>query len=193
MNKKVSIVFHSVCGNNYMMAREFYKEFQNSGADVQIFRVADPNLEEIAKQFSIAGQYKNEILKIEEAAPEKLLDSHIILIGSPTYFGNVSGAMKSFMDSFSPYWPDAKFWGKKLFAFSSCGNSEGGGDMCLNAINIFGQHMGMTNVPVPADLVSGQSFPAYGLLHYAGDYANLRPSGFMLMAIKEMTDRLLKL
>jgi len=192
-NKKVSIIFHSVCGNNFLIAKEFYKEFENNNASVQILRVQDPNLEELASQFTIAGQYKNEILKLDEAKAEKLLDSDIIIIGSPTYFGNVSGAMKVFMDSFSPYWPDAKFWGKKLFAYTTCGNVEGGGNMCLNAINIFGQHMGMIPIPVPANLVSGQSFPAYGLLHYVGDYSNMRPSGTTLVAIKAMTEKLLEL
>lgn len=193
MSKKVSIVFHSVCGNNFLMAKEFYNEFGKYDAEVQILRVKDPNYAELARQFTVAGQYKNDIISIEEASVEKLLDSDIIIMGSPTYFGNVSGAMKAFMDTFSPYWTEAAFWGKKLFAFTSCGNGEGGGDMCLNAINIFGQHMGMTPVPVPANLLSSHSFPAYGLIHYSGDYANMRPSRDVVLAIKEMTERLLQL
>lgn len=193
MSKKVSIVFHSVCGNNFLIAKEFYNEFTKYDAEVQILRVKDPNYAELAKQFTVAGQYKNDILNIEEASVEKLLESDIIIMGSPTYFGNVSGAMKAFMDTFSPYWTEAVFWGKKLFAFTSCGNGEGGGDMCLNAINIFGQHMGMTPVPVPSNLLSSHSFPAYGLTHYSGDYANMRPSRDVVLAIKEMTEKLLQL
>lgn len=193
MSKKISIVFHSVCGNNFLMAKEFYNEFSKYDTEVQILRVKDPNYAELARQFTVAGQYKNDILNIEEASVEKLLESDIIIMGSPTYFGNVSGAMKAFMDTFSPYWTEAAFWGKKLFAFTSCGNGEGGGDMCLNAINIFGQHMGMIPVPVPANLLSSHSFPAYGLIHYSGDYANMRPSRDVVLAIKEMTERLLQL
>lgn len=193
MSKKVSIVFHSVCGNNYLMAKEFYKEFKNHNADVNMLRVRDPNLEEIAKEFAIAGQYKNDILNIEEARVEKLFDSDIIIFGSPTYFGNVSGAMKVFMDEFSPSWPEGRFWGKKAFAFTTAGTTEGGGDLCLNAINIFAHHMGMLPVPVPGDLVPGQAFPAYGLIHYVGDYGNLRPSGNIIPAIKEMTAKLMKI
>lgn len=193
MSKKVSIVFHSICGNTYLIAKEFYNEFKKYDMEVQILRVADPNYAELAKQFNVAGQYKKEIMEIEEAVVEKLLDSDIIIMGSPTYFGNVSGAMKSFMDSFAPYWTNAAFWGKKLFAYTTVGTTEGGGDMCLTAINIFGQHMGMVNVPVPANLLSTQNFPAYGLIHYVGDYSNLRPSRDVLLAVKEMTERLLKL
>ena len=193
MSRNVSIVFHSVCGNNFLIAKEFYKEFNKYGAKVQILRVNDPNFEGLAKQFAIASQYENDILKIEEAKVETLFDSDIIIFGSPTYFGNVSGAMKSFMDSFSPYWPEGKFWGKKVFSFTTCANGEGGGDLCLNAMTIFAQHMGMLTVPVPGDLVAGESFPAYGLVHYVGDYSNLRPNGKIISAIKEMTGRLMNI
>lgn len=190
-NKKVSIIFHSVCGNNYIIANEFYNEFKNHNADTSIFRVEDLNFESLAEQFEVAGQYKDEIMNIDIAKVEKVLDSDIIILGSPTYYGNVSGAMKAFMDSFSPCWPDAKLWGKKLFAFSTCANSEGGGDMCLNAINIFAQHMGMLVVPVPSNLIQGQSNTAYGLLHYVGDMSNNRPDEKIISSIKAMTEKLM--
>lgn len=190
-NKKVSIIFHSVCGNNYIIANEFYKEFKNHNADTSIFRVEDLNFESLAEQFEVAGQYKDEIMNIDIAKVEEVLDSDIIILGSPTYYGNVSGAMKAFMDSFSPCWPDAKLWGKKLFAFSTCANSKGGGDMCLNAINIFAQHMGMLVVPVPSNLIQGQSNTAYGLLHYVGDMSNNRPDEKIISSIKAMTEKLM--
>lgn len=193
MIKKISIVFHSVCGNNYLIANEFYKEFKRYNAEVQLLRVEDPNLESLAAQFPIAGQYKNEIMKLEAASVDMLLDSDLIIMGSPTYYGNVSGAMKAFMDSFSPIWVEARLWGKKLFAFSTCANDAGGGDMCLNAINIFAQHMGMISVPIPSNLVPGKSYPAYGLLHYVGDYSNLRPGGETVTAIKKMAEKLMNM
>jgi hypothetical protein len=48
-------------------------------------------------------------------------------------------------------------------------------------------------VPVPKKLVSGQNFPANGLIHYVGDYSNLRPSGKIIPAIKEMTQKLMEM
>ena len=193
MGKKISIVFHSTCGNNFLIAKEFFKEFKKHNVEVQLLRVKDPNFEEIAEQFAVAAQYKNEILSIEEATVEKLFDSDILIFGSPTYFGNVSGAMKVFMDSFSPHWPEGRFWGKKMFSFTTCANGEGGGDLCLSTMTIFAQHMGMITVPVPGNLVPGESFPAYGLIHYVGDYANIRPSGKIIQGIRAMCERLMKL
>ncbi len=160
---------------------------------MQLLRVKDINFDELAKQFTIGTQYKKEILNIEEAKVEKLLDSDIIILGSPTYFGNVSGAMKAFMDEFYPYWQSEKFYGKKMLAFTTCANGEGGGDLCLNAMTVFAQNMGMITVPVPKNLVSGQNFPANGLIHYVGDYSNLRPSGKIIPAIKEMTQKLMEM
>lgn len=190
-NKKVSIIFHSICGNNYLIAKEFYNQFKNHDVDVNILRVQDSNFEGLAEQFPIASQYKDEIIKINVANIEDILDSDIIIMGSPTYYGNVSGAMKSFMDSFSPCWLEAKLWGKTFFAFSTCANPEGGGDMCLNAMNIFAQHMGMIAIPVPSNLVQGVSLPAYGLLHYVGDFSDIRLSTNIKIAIKAMIERLL--
>lgn len=189
--KKVSIIFHSICGNNYLIAKEFYNQFKDNNADVNIFRVEDSNFKSLSEQFEVAAQYKSEIMKIKVANVEDVLDSDIIILGSPTYYGNVSGAVKIFMDSFSPCWVEAKLWGKKLFAFSTCASPEGGGDMCLNAINIFAQHMGMITVPVPSNLVKGQSYPAYGLLHYVGDFSDVRPCENINTAIKLMTKRLM--
>jgi len=190
-SKKVSIIFHSICGNNYLIAKEFYEQFKNQGIDAGIARVEDSNFESLAEQFPIAKQYKDEIINIKVAKVENVLDSDIIIMGSPTYYGNVSGAMKSFMDSFSPCWPEAKLWGKKFFAFSTSANAEGGGDMCLNAMNIFAQHMGMTAIPVPSNLLQGVSLPAYGLLHYVGDFSDIRLNDNVKKAIKLMVEKLL--
>ena len=40
---------------------------------------------------------------------EKMLDSSALVLGSPTYFSNVSGRMKNFMDRSFPF-----FWSKEL-------------------------------------------------------------------------------
>jgi len=66
-NKKVSIIFHSICGNNYLIAKNFYEQFKNCDVDVSIYRVEDSNFESLAEQFPIAGQYKDEIMNIKVA------------------------------------------------------------------------------------------------------------------------------
>jgi NAD(P)H dehydrogenase (quinone) len=186
--KKISIVFHSVCGNNYLIAKEFYENLKSKNMQVNLFRVKDDKFEELSNTLEIAKEYRDEIMSVEVYNFKELLDSDIIILGSPTYFGNVSAQMKVFMDEFVDYWVDAKFYGKKLFSYACAGTTEGGGDMCLNAINIFGQHMGMSAVAIPSNLVLGESFPAYGLVHYVGDNADVRPGVRIKNAIDKICD-----
>ena len=155
--KKISIVFHSVCGNNYLMAKEFYDVLKDKGVEVNIFKVKDDDFEKLAETFKVAEEFQKEIENVPVYDFKELLDSDGIIIGSPTYFGNVSAELKVFMDEFAAYWTNAEFYGKKLFAFACAGTPEGGGDMCLQAINLFGKHLGMFNVPVPSNLVPGES------------------------------------
>lgn len=189
---KVTVIFHSVCGNTYLLAKEIYEDFSIKGVDVEIYRVKDDDLEQIANDLPIAREYFGEIIKIPIANPEVILNSDFVFIGSPTYFGNVSGEIKAFMDSFAPIWAEAKLFGKRLVAFSTCGTSEGGGDMCLRAINTFGQHMGMLSVSIPSNLVPGINNPAYGLLHYTGDEGNRRIGEDMKKSVASLVEIIVK-
>ena len=173
---KVVIVFHSVCGNTYLMAKKMYQVFQEKQKDVVLLRVEDKTLERMTTIMPAAKDYLDEILALPVATPEDLLDVDLVCMGSPTYFGNVSGQMKTFMDSCGGLWVQGKFIGKKLVAFTSAGNSQGGGDQCLQAILTYAQHMGMLGVSIPSNLVEGMDIPAYGLLHYSGSKSNNRLS-----------------
>ncbi|QSX05582.1 flavodoxin family protein [Sedimentibacter sp. zth1] len=190
--KKVSVVFHSVCGNNYLMAKNFYDSFVSKGAEVNLFRVKDDDYEKLSEMFETAKEFTKEISNVPIYDFNKLLESDIIIIGSPTYFGNVSAEIKVFMDEFAPYWVDASFYGKKLFAYTTAGTVEGGGDMCLRAINTFGQHLGMISIPVPCNLVKNESYTAYGFIHCVGDLADNRPGLKIKNAIDKMCDILIK-
>ncbi len=185
---RVTIVFHSVCGNTYLMAKGISESFANKGVDVGIYRVQDTDLEELSFKFPVVKEYLKEILEIPIISLDQILESDYIFMGSPTYYGNVSAEMKTFMDTFSPLWAEAKLYGKRLVAFASCGNPEGGGDLCLRAINIFAQHQGMISLPMPANLVQGMSIPAYGLLHYSGDMGDKRPGREFKKAVDNLVD-----
>lgn len=171
---KATVIFHSVSGNTYLLAREIFQQLLLAGVEAEIYRVRDDDLEELSHEFPLIKEYYDEITKLPVISLDAIADSDYIFMGSPTYFGNVSSELKAFMDSFAPVWGEAKLFGKRLIAFSTTGTPEGGGDMCLSAINTFGQHMGMLSVPIPSNLVPGINSPAYGLLHYTGDAGDNR-------------------
>ena len=171
---KIAVVFHSVCANTYLMAREYRDAFGELGARVRFFRLPDPNYAATADAFPASREYKGEILKVEELkSPAQVLDCDALFLGSPTYFGNVSAPVKTFMDNFVDYWAEAKLAGKFFGGFASAGTPQGGCDICLQALCHFAMHMGMCILSVPS-VVTGAVQPAYGVCHWSGDNSDQR-------------------
>lgn len=171
---KIAVVFHSVCANTYLMAKEYRDAFAALGAQVLFYRLHDPNYAVTADAFPASREYKNEILSVEELkSPAQVLDCDALFLGSPTYFGNVSAPVKVFMDSFVDYWVEARLAGKYFGGFASAGTPQGGCDICLQALCHFAMHMGMCLVSVPST-VTGTVQPAYGICHWSGDLSDQR-------------------
>lgn len=188
---KISIIFHSVCGNTYFLATYFYAWCIEHHISCSLYRVYDEDLPILSQKFPSAKEVGTKLKKIPVVTPNDILDNDYIIMGSPTYFGNVSAEMKAFMDACSIYWVTAPLVGKKLIAFTTASNSEGGGDLCLQAIHTFGQHMGMTNLSLPPSLAFASPASAYGFLHYTGNFADDRPTAQVKDSIYKYMDHLL--
>ncbi len=182
---KAIILFHSVCGNTYLMAKEYEKSLKNKGIDVDLFRVRDDNYENISQVFDCSREFRSEILDVKVFEnPHELCKYDLIFMGSPTYFGNVSSQIKTFMDSCADLWPESKLRGKYFGSFSSSGTVYGGSTSCLNAMNIFAQHMGMIILSVPSIVNFGEEC-SYGIAHASGHEGDLRIGETKKDAIKE--------
>lgn len=180
---KVGIVFHSSCGSTYLVAREYKKALEALDLDVDIFKVEDRISKSLPQYLKNISEYKEEFESIEVIkSGEQLLDYDVIFMGSPTYYGNVSGQLKMFMDSFSNVWVDAPFRGKYFGGFTTVGSVYGGGEFVLQAMNIFAKHMGMTTLSVPCNIGCDQ--PAYGMIHVAGADSDIKLSEDMKLGIQ---------
>ncbi|MCC0644458.1 MULTISPECIES: NAD(P)H-dependent oxidoreductase [unclassified Clostridioides] len=187
---KVAVIFHSVCGSTYLLAREYKKVLEEMNIEVDIFKVSDEVAKTLPQYYLInSKEYKDEFESINVIKSGKeLLDYDVIFMGSPTYYGNVSGQMKMFMDSFSDVWVGAPLSGKIFGCFATSGSQRGGGELALQSMNIFAQHMGMTLLSVPCMVIGGH--PAYGILHIAGDNSDIRPSDDVKFGIRDYLNNL---
>ena len=164
---KVRIVFHSVCGNTYLMARAFERVLTDCGSEVLLRRVADTDWVEKPDVPQNVRHILAEMRALPEAKPEDLLQADLVLMGSPVYFGNVSAELKAFIDSTGSLWFQGKMTGRKFAAFVSAGNAEGGGDLALQALHTYATYMGMLTVPLPIRLSSGKNTNAFGIIQYS--------------------------
>ena len=172
--KKAVIVFHSVCGNDYLVALRFKDVLASLGITVDLTRVPDQAWVEKPDLSETARNNVRAMRGLPEASPAMLESADLIVLGSPTYFGNVSAPMKAFMDATGGLWIKGKLAGKKCAVFTSAGNAEGGGALCLQALQTYAQYMGMQAVPVPVTALPGENISALGIIHYSnGKYAEV--------------------
>lgn len=100
------------------------------------------------------------VLSVDKAKMQDLTGSDAIILGSPTYYGNMSGKMKSFIDRTNSI--HGKLKGKAGGAFTSSGDTACGAETTLlsilNAMLIHGmvvqgrndnKHYGPTAVEAP--------------------------------------------
>ena len=188
---KTIVLFHSVCGNTYLLARFYADTLAALGAEVRLYRLPDGRYEQLAPLFEASQTYQAAISNIPILEQTALLtEADMLFLGSPIYFGNVSAAVKTFMDSCCDLWPAAQLAGKKFGCFASASTYQGGGILCPQAMNTFAQHMGMQLLSVPANIKGGPQ-PAYGILHAAGGLSLNRPAADMQTAIRDYLTRLL--
>lgn len=182
--KKVAVVFHSICGNTYLLAKAYADAFKAAGADVDLLRVKDDTYHDISLQFDSSKEYRDEILKVPVVSDGKaMVDYDAVFMGSPTYYGAVSAQMKAFMDSFCTIWVDALMAGKYFGAFATSGTACGGSEFAIQSLNIFAQHVGMITLSVPCN-IGGTPQPAYGITYASGDMADQRINDGVKQAVE---------
>lgn len=190
--KRAAVVFHSVLGNTYVLARCYAEYLKKQGVETDLYRVKDDTFEQISLAYEPGKAYRDEIMSLPIASHGAQMTGYDgLFLGSPTYYGCVSAQMKAFMDSFCDIWTGAGMAGRYFGCFTTCGDTFGGGELCLQAMNIFAQHMGMVLLPVPCN-IGGAPQPAYGILHVAGGNSEIRMSGETEQAIHGYLDVILK-
>ncbi len=190
---KIAVVFHSVCGNTYLIAKRFADYLKDQGQDVTLYRVKDDTFAETSLRFDSSREYREEILSLPIAGSGKdFTDVDALFLGSPTYYGCVSAQMKAFMDSFCDIWVEARMAGKFFGCFATSGSLVGGVELCMQVMNTFAQHMGMVNLSVPCN-IQGPEQPAYGVSHVSGPMSDLRPTEDTALAVRSYLDFALRI
>ncbi len=190
---KSVIVFHSVCGNNLRLADFFRHGLEKVGYEARMLRVGDDDFSVWQERFPAVREFAAELNALPVAVAEDLLEADVVVLGSPTYYGNVSSEMKIFLDSTGRYYREQPLLGKRLMCFASSSSNGGGGGFTLDALWRFGQHMGMVGVPVPLTLqMMSPEMSAYGVNHISGALGDVRPAAELGKAIGAWAEMLRK-
>lgn len=149
MNIKVQIVFYSMFGHIYQMAKAVSEGASSvEGAEVEILRVAELVPESILEK-SGASAAQKVFEHVPFAKPEHLTKADALIFGTPTRFGNMCAQMRNFLDQTGSLWVANALVGKIGSVFTSTGTQHGGQETTITSFHTTLFHLGMVVVGVP--------------------------------------------
>ena len=174
---KVLVLYYSTYGHIETMANAVAEGARNTGATVDIKRVPEIVPEEIAKGAHFKLDQDAPIAK-----PDDLEHYDAIIVGAPTRYGRMPGAMAAFLDQTGGLWARGALNGKVGGAFTSTATQHGGQETTQFSIITNLLHFGMTVVGLPysyqaqmtIDEIVGGS--PYGASTIAGGQGQRQPS-----------------
>lgn len=119
--KKLAIIYHSAHGHTAHIAAHVH-EGANSVPDIEAHMLKAENL---------------------TRSPDALLEYDGYILGSPTYFGSVSGVFKSFMDATGKLWRTQQLKGRLAAGFTVSSLPAGDKQSTLMSMFVFCMQHGM--------------------------------------------------
>ena len=131
MAVKVAVIYYSATGNVYGLARAAEEAAQEAGAEVRFRKVQELAPEEAIK--SNQGWYDHviETQDVQEASLDDLEWADVLLLGTPTRYGNVTAQLKQFLDQTGGLWFEGKLVDKVVSGFTSASTLHGGHESTL--------------------------------------------------------------
>ncbi|PQD94514.1 NAD(P)H:quinone oxidoreductase, type IV [Pradoshia eiseniae] len=139
---KLAIIYYSVGGTNYQLAKWAEEAGIDAGAEVKVMKVP-----ELAPQSVIdANKDWKAFLESTKEVPEVRLDdlewADAIIFSVPTRFGNMPSQMKQFLDTTGGLWFNGKLVNKVVSAMSSAQNQHGGQEATILSLYTTMYHWG---------------------------------------------------
>ena len=205
MSARIQIIFYSMYGHVYQMAKAVAAGAREAGAGkVSLWQVPELVHDEILEK-SGSVVVRSAFACVPVAKPTQLAQADAIIFGTPTRFGNMAAQMRNFLDQTGGLWADGALVGKVGSVFASTASQHGGHETTLVSFHLTLLHHGMIVVGVPyseprltnmAEITGGTPYGATTLTGIDGarqpsenELAIARLSGQPCRADYQRTDR----
>ncbi len=141
-NVKLAVVFYSMGGTNYQLAKWAEEGAKEAGAEVRVLKV-----QELAPDSVIEGNaaWKATVEATKDvpvATSEDIEWADAIIFSVPTRFGNMPSQMKQFIDVQGGLWANGKTVNKVVSAMTSAQNPHGGQEATILSLYTSMMHWG---------------------------------------------------
>jgi NAD(P)H dehydrogenase (quinone) len=171
----IAIVYYSSTGHAYQMAKAVEAGALSVGAEVRLRKVA-----ELAPDATIDSRpgwraHLEATADVAEATLEDLEWADGFVFGTPTRFGLPAAQLKQFLDQTGGLWFQGKLQDKPVGVFGGAGNTHGGQESTLVALNNVFYHWGAIIVPTgfTSPLIKEAGGNPYGTTYTASPAASV--------------------
>jgi NAD(P)H dehydrogenase (quinone) len=152
---KVLVLFYTMYGHNYTMAKAAAEGAKEAGAEVTLKRIAETLPDEVLEKMH-AKEAAKQWADVPVATIGELPNYDAVILSSPTRFGAICAQAKTFLDQAGGLWFSDALVGKVGSAITSSATQHGGNEMTLHAVHTVFLHLGMIIVGLPYSF-KGQS------------------------------------
>ncbi|WP_406861005.1 NAD(P)H:quinone oxidoreductase [Streptomyces sp. HUAS MG47] len=138
----VAVIYYSSTGNVHTMATAAVKAAEKAGAEVRLRRCAELAPQAVIETNPAWAAHAEATRDVEVASLEDLLWADVLLIGTPTRFGQPASQVKQFIDTTGGIWAEGKLVNKVASGFTSTSCAHGGQESTLLALGNTFYHWG---------------------------------------------------
>lgn len=146
-NVKLAVIFYSMGGTNYQLAKWAEEGAKAAGAEVRVLKVQELAPESVIEQNENWKATVEATKDIPVATTDDLEWADAIIFSVPTRFGNMPSQMKQFLDLQGGLWASGKTVNKVVSAMTSAQNPHGGQEATLLSLYTSMMHWGAIIVP----------------------------------------------
>lgn len=144
---KLSIIYYSMTGTNYQLAKWAAEAAEKAGAEVRLRKVRELAPDEVVNSSPAWKAQKEAEKDVPEASSADLEWADAIIFSAPTRFGTLPSQMKQFLDIQGGLWAKGKLTNKVVSAMTSAQNSHGGQEGTVKELYTVMMHWGAIIVP----------------------------------------------
>lgn len=146
-NVKLAVIFYSMGGTNYQMAKWAEEGAKEAGAEVKVLKVQELAPESVI-QSNEAWKKTVEMTKdVPVATADDIEWADALIFSAPTRFGSMPSQMKQFIDTLGGLWASGKTVNKVVSAMTSAQNPHGGQEATLLSLYTSLMHWGAIIAP----------------------------------------------
>ena len=194
---KVLVVYYSLYGHTYAMARAVEKGVASVSGIEPVFRRVDEfeSVRQATADSKHANALRDQTKDVPVCTVDDLRAAHGVVFGSPTRYGNMTAQMKQLIDSTAGLWMKGEMEGKPAAVFTSTASTHGGQETTLITMMVPLLHLGMIIVGLPYSLpgmihTEGRGGTPYGATTIAGAKGELPPKPEDLQLAEALGKRL---